>query len=406
MIIDSLKLGLKNLRQRGLRSWLTMIGIFIGVATIVALLSLGQGMKDAITGQFSSIGAETITVQAAGGGFGPPGSYVASLITQDDLDEIKKVRGVENAFGRMIESVRVKVDGEQDFGYIVSLPQDNAELKLALTLPTSLDVESGRQLTATDSCKLMIGNNLATKDQLVRKLRLRDKIQINNKDFDIVGILEKTGNPQLDSTLFAPEDCVREVTGVKEKYSLIVAKAESNQDVNDVVANIEKALRKSRHVEEGREDFSVQSSQATLESINSILDAVNWFLVGIAFISIIVGLVGITNTMYTSVLERNKEIGIMKAVGARNSSILTIFLVESGLLGMAGGAIGIGIGLGLSSLVAFMAQASGFELLQANYSPVLIIGALLFSFIFGSLSGVFPAKQAAELPPVEALRRG
>jgi putative ABC transport system permease protein len=395
---------MENLRQRSLRSWLTMIGIFIGIAAVVALISLGQGMKVAISAQFVGLGADTITVQAAGGGFGPPGSYQASLITDDDLRAIKRTQGIDAAFGRLIEAVSVKVDDNQYFGYLVSLPEEMEDYRLSLVVPTKLETDKGRMVVPGDGNRLVIGNDLSTKDRYGKRLRVGDKITVQDTDFEVVGVLKKTGNPQYDGTLFASEDAVREVTGEPEKLGIILAKADTGVSVDAAVANIEKELRREREVEKGEEDFSVESSQDILKSLNKILGAVQAVLIGIAAISLLVGGVGITNTMYTAVLERTKEIGVMKAIGARNSDVLTIFLIESGLLGMAGGAIGVAIGMGLAFMVqAIAAQVWGTALIEAHFSFLLIFGSLAFSFIVGAIAGLTPARQAAKMHPVEAL---
>lgn len=407
MLLDYLKLGIANIGQRRLRSWLTMIGIFIGVALVVALLSLGQGMQDAIVGQFSSLGADTLTVQAAGGGFGPPGSYQSVSIGEDDLKVIKRTPGVESGFGRLIESVRTEVNDQIDFGYLVSLPNDPKDLALATTIPTKLEMETGRMLKSSDTSKVILGNSLSTKDVLGKKLLVGDRVSINGKNFDVVGVLEKTGNPQLDIVMWATEDAVKDVTGVGDKYGLIVAKIESGEDVNVVKERVEKALRKERDVELGKEDFIVESSQEVIDSLNSVIGAVKWFLVGIAFISLLVGSVGITNTMYTAVMERTREIGIMKAIGATNANVLTLFLIESGFIGMMGGLIGIALGAGLALGVAALAQASlGSTLIQAHLSFALLFSALAGSFLVGSVAGLTPAMQAAKMKPVEALQYG
>ncbi|MEK6820731.1 MAG: FtsX-like permease family protein, partial [Nanoarchaeota archaeon] len=163
--------------------------------------------------------------------------------------------------------------------------------------------------------------------------------------------------------------------------------------------------RKERGEKEGQETFSVQTSSQLLESFNSIFAVVQAVFVGIAAISLIVGGIGIMNTMYTAVLERTKEIGTMKAVGAKNSDILLIFLFESGLLGLVGGAIGIGLGIGIGKAVEIIAQQQlGTPFLRASFSLTLILGALLFSFVVGSVSGVLPALQASRLKPADALR--
>ncbi|MBN1275780.1 ABC transporter permease [Candidatus Woesearchaeota archaeon] len=406
MLADYFRQGVKNLTQKRLRSILTMIGIFIGVALVVALLSLGQGMQNAIVGQFSNIGAETITVQAAGGGYGPPGSYQSVTIDEEDLKVIKRTPGVEEAFGRTINIGSVTVKGNEEYGYYVSMPEDKGEYDLALTIPTKLAVEKGRLIKPGDSGKIMIGNNIATKDVFGKKLKVGDKIEIGGERFDIVGLLEKTGNPQLDIVFWMMEGDAEDLTG-KDNYGLIVVRTEKGKDLDAVKAAIEKALRKSRDVELGKEDFVVTTSQDTIDALNSVLGAVKWFLIGIASISIAVGAVGITNTMYTSVLERTREIGIMKAIGARNSDVLLLFLIESGLLGVVGGIIGIAIGLGLSFTVQAIAQQTlGGDIIKAHISFWLLFGAILGSFILGSAAGVTPARQASRMKPVEALRYG
>lgn len=406
MLIDYFRQGVQNLTQRSLRSILTMVGIFIGVALVVALLSLGQGMQDAITGQFSDLGSETLTVQAAGGGFGPPGTFQSVTIDDDDVRVIKRTPGVKEAFGRMIESGQVTVGDTTEYGYYSTIADRKGEYDLSITIPNKLEVEEGRLLKPGDTTKIVVGNTLATRDVFGRKLRIGDKVDIDDKTFDVIGILEKTGNPQLDIVMWMMLDQAKDLSG-KDNYGIIAVRVEKGADPVIVKERVEKALRKSRDVELGKEDFVVTTAQETIDALNSILGAVKWFLIGIASISILVGSVGITNTMYTAVLERTKEIGIMKAIGAKNSDVLTIFLIESGLLGVLGGAIGIAIGLGLAFTVQVIAeQALGTQLIQANVSFSMLFFSVVGSFLVGSIAGLTPARQAAKMKPVEALSRG
>lgn len=384
-----------------------MIGIFIGVALVVGLISLGQGMQNAIIGQFSSLGTNTITVQAAGGGFGPPGTMQSITIGQSDLHVIQKVAGVDEAFGRLIEPVTVETKKKKSFGYMASIPNVASERQLSLTIPFEFTIEEGRMLGRDEKSGVIIGNKLSTGDSYGDPLRVGDKLMLNGKSFDVVGVLEKTGNPQFDTVFWLNEDVVRTLIGDDEKFGLIVARVEDGKDVDAVKEAIAKDLRKKRDVKLGREDFSVETAQETIDSLNSILGAVKAVLIGIATISLLVGGVGITNTMYTSVLERTREIGIMKAIGATNNDILSIFLIESGMLGLAGGLIGIAIGLGLAFLVQFVSSAGGgAALIEAYVSFGLIFGALAFSFVVGAIAGVTPARQASKMKPVEALSRG
>jgi putative ABC transport system permease protein len=170
--------------------------------------------------------------------------------------------------------------------------------------------------------------------------------------------------------------------------------------------DISKLLRKERNVKVGEEDFTVQTPQKTLETLKSTLFAIQLFVIIIAMISLLVGGIGIMNTMYTAVLERSKEIGIMKSIGARNSTIFVIFFIESGLLGMVGGIIGILLGLAFAYGLAFIGRvALGSELIQATISVWLLVGALAFSFILGTFFGVLPAYNASRLNPVDSLRK-
>ncbi|MFP4524472.1 MAG: ABC transporter permease [Candidatus Woesearchaeota archaeon] len=407
MLEDFFRQGVKNLTNRRLRSWLTMIGIFIGVALVVSLLSLGQGMQDAIVGQFSDLGADTITIQAAGGGYGPPGTYQSVKVTEDDLEVVKRTDGVEEAFGRIIGSVKVEIDDKDEYGYVSTVAEDSREYEMSVTTPDDLSAGQGRLIEPGDRYEAVVGYRLGHEALYGRDLEVGDDILINEQDFEIVGVLEKTGNPQLDSITWLMEDAGREVTGTDEAYGLIVAKLERGMDPNVAKERLLEELRDSRDVKEGKEDFTVTTAQETIESLNSILGAVKWFLIGIAAISLLVGGVGITNTMYTSVLERTREIGIMKAIGAKNEDVLTLFLIESGLLGLVGGLIGIALGLGFAFATAAIArQALGADIIRAHVSFGLLAGAMLGSFLVGSIAGLTPARQASRMKPVEALQYG
>jgi putative ABC transport system permease protein len=192
--------------------------------------------------------------------------------------------------------------------------------------------------------------------------------------------------------------------GVGE-YDYIIARMERGEDPTLMAARIKESLRRLRNVKEGEEDFSVQTTDDLRESFDAILSIIQVVLTGIALISLVVGAVGITNTMYTAVLERTKEIGIMKAVGARNEDILKIFLIESGLLGLMGGLVGVALGLGISYLASVIAaQALGSAIIKFVAPWWLIVGALVFGFVIGAAAGYLPARQAANMRPVDSLR--
>jgi putative ABC transport system permease protein len=197
----------------------------------------------------------------------------------------------------------------------------------------------------------------------------------------------------------------REIFGIPERVDYIMVQVDEGEDVLEVASRTEERLRKSRGQTEKTQDFSISTPEELLESFGNILNIITAFLAGIAAISLIVGGVGIANTMYTSVIERTKEIGIMKAIGARNSDVLWIFLIEAGLLGLVGGIIGVVLGAGLSWTIAFVAtQTLGTSLFQAAYPIWLIISCMMFGFLVGAVSGALPALQASKINVVDALR--
>jgi putative ABC transport system permease protein len=399
---DYFVLAFNNLRRRKLRAWLTMLGIFIGIAAVVALISLGQGLEDAVTAQFESLGSDKIIIEERGVQ-GPPGSGTSksTKLTSEDLEEIKNVRGVLGAAGVIFKTGKLEYKDEIDFVFIWGMPQNSNEKKYV----SFFDVEQGRDLKEGDGKKVVVGVRYIEGKVFEKELSLGDKINIEGEEFEIVGVFERIGNPFDDSAIMMTKDMMKELYGIDDEESVIYAQVENIDEIDKVKEDIERALRKLRNEDEGKETFQVTTSEQFLQSFSNILGIVQAVLVGIAAISLFVGGIGIMNTMYTSVLERTKEIGIMKAIGAKNKDILLIFLFEAGLLGMVGGIIGVIIGIGLSKTAEYFATLYlGTNLLQASTDHVLIIGALVFSFVIGVISGVLPALQASRLRPVDALR--
>lgn len=400
MISDYFSLALGSLRKRFLRTLLTMIGIFIGIAAVVSLISLGQGMQSAINAQFASVGTDKVLIQGASAGFGPPGQNTAGSVTEDDLNLVEDVSGVKLAAGRLFQSVNAEYSGQTKIVFGVSLPERDDRREL-IAESMNLEIAEGREPKSGDSGKILVGNAYAD-EFFTKEVRIGSKIMINDKKFEVVGIAEKSG--RFDDMIFMNEEDLREILGEEDKFNIIVAQTDPGADTDDVSEKISKKMRRDRNQKEGFEDFTVETSQELIDSVNLILGVLQAIFIGIAAISLLVGGIGIMNTMYTAVLERTREIGIMKAVGARNGDILMLFLVESGILGLTGGGIGVLIGMGLSKLVELASRQAIGGLIQAHFPITLIIGALAFSFLVGTISGLFPAIQASKLQPVEAFR--
>jgi len=401
---DYFKFAISNLKNRKIRSWLTMIGIFIGIAAVVALIGLGEGLRETINSQFGFLGADILSVTATGG-FGPPGTGVLDPLSDKELNEIRRVPGVEGVGGRILESGKIVFNRQVGFGFAASMP-DGKDRNVMEHL-MNLEAGKGRLLEDGDSGVVLLGSAFAEKDNgFGKSIGPGSKIEINDQEFKVIGILEKKGNFQIDGGVFLNEDDLRTlVDRPEDEYDIIAVQIGENADIDKIQADIEKDLRKVRGVKEGEEDFSVETPASILESVNSVLLGIQIFVYIIAGISLLIGGIGIMNTMYTSVVERTKEIGIMKSIGAKNSTIFILFFIESGFLGTIGGIIGAILGASIGIGIAFVGQlVLGSDLISAQISPALIIGALLFSFILGSFFGTFPAIQASKLNPVDALR--
>jgi putative ABC transport system permease protein len=405
MLKDFFFISWGSMKKRKLRSWLTLLGIFIGIAAVVSLISLGEGLRTAITGQFASLSADTLIIQNAETGFGPPGSTAIKKLNSHDLKIIESVNGVKQVIPRLLRVVKLEYNKALSFSYLASMPEDKEKLNFIYE-NLNVKAESGRVLSLTDKEKVLLGYDIANSEAYGKKIKVGNKIKIQGKEFEVVGILEKASTFQINQVVLILESEMKDLLNIpKEETDFIVARAESKDIVEKVAEDIKKNLRKDRGEKKGEEDFTVQTPLQALGAVNTILNIINIVVIGIAAISLLIGGIGIANTMYTSVLERKKEIGTMKAVGAKNSDILKIFVIESGLFGLIGGITGAGFGFFLSYLVSSAANSYfGQDILVFNISWMLLIGAILFSFLIGILAGLIPSYQASKLKPVEALR--
>lgn len=405
MIGDFLKYATHNLASRGLRTWLTMLGIFVGIAAVVALISLGQGLNNYINSEFEKIGVSRILIVPGGGGFRAfqPGISSAKLVDHD-VDVVLGARGVDSGIGISRKVVNAEYKGETKTAFVMATNFDQQSVSYMRQIDY-LRVDEGRFLTTSDKYNAVIGKPLAN-DTFKKEIKKGDKITVDGTVFTVVGITPKSGNPQQDQKILIPLDTYRLMYPETDKeVDMINVKAKEGLNVSEVAENIKVKLRRDHGLKEGEEDFTVQTAEQLMQTFMTIIGVVQTVLTGIAAISLIVGGLGIMTTMYTSVLERTSQIGIMKAVGAKNSDIMVLFLIEAGLLGLIGGLIGVVIGLTISFSVAYVAQTFyGIELLQASADPLLIIGALSFSFFVGCVSGLLPARNAANMKPVDAIR--
>lgn len=398
MFREFFNLSYRNIRHRGRRSWLTVIGVFIGIAAVVALVSLSQGLQNSVEDEFQSIGSNKLFVNP---GQSAQSSGGSRKLVEEDLNAFMNTRGVDEAAGALFRTTRISYDNEQVFAVVLGMPTDQKEI---VETSWAIEIDKGRNIRPTDTSNIVIGSSIAgsTFDE---DPGLRSQLSISGEEFRVVGIMKPTGDPSIDGSVVMPIPRSREVLETDEDtYDWIFARIQSGFQADEVKDNVEDSLRQSRDVEEGNEDFTVSTSEDLIQSFQSILGVVRGVVIGIASISLLVGAVGIMNTMYTSVTERTREIGVMKAIGATKRQILTIFLMESGIIGLFGGLLGLLAGLGLSKLASMAATNFAEIPINPYVSVELVAGALGFAFVLGMISGVLPAVKASNLEPAEALR--
>ena len=392
MLRDYFLMAINSIRHRKLRAWLTVIGIIIGVAAIISLLTVSRSLESTIESQFEQFGANRIIISPKG--FQGPGTSSEGLTT-NDLKTVKQISGFKYVIPGLFVSTEVKYKDEVGFTLISGIPAENFE---EFFLDSGVEIKEGRFIEKGDRFEAVVGSRVV-EDMFDSPLKLGSKIEVKGKEFRIVGILKEIGNSQDDNQINIPLETAREIFNKTDDVDAIIAQVKSPDDIPTLQEKIEKEL------EEERDDTNFQVVTATqiLEQINEILGIIQFVLIGIAAISLVVGGIGIMNSMYTSVLERTKDIGIMKAIGAKNLDIFEIFLIESGLIGLVGGLFGTALGSLVAVIIGEFSKNAGF-LLNITIEPLVLAFGLLFSFVAGIISGVLPAMQAARLKPADALR--
>ena len=402
--------ALDSLYGNKLRSMLTVLGIVIGVAAVIAMLSIGRGAQASITSQIESIGTNLIYVSpgstSEGGVQSAAGS--AGTLTLDDaealagLPDVVAVASVTNSF------VQVVYQGQ------------NVNTRLMGVTPgyetvSSLTLEDGEFISESDqdgrSLVVVLGSSVAENLFGGTGGVVGQKVRLNGQPYKVIGVLASkggTGFMNQDDQVFIPLSTAlnRLVGGSRFRGSSVISqitvKAASADVVDQVVNDVTLLMRERHETIEGADDFTVSSQQAALDAATEVADTLTIFLGGIAGISLAVGGIGIMNIMLTTVTERTHEIGLRKAIGAKRSDILLQFLVESTVLSLSGGLIGVAFGWGIARLMGQI-QLGG-----SSISPVVgldsVLLAAFFSMAVGLFFGIYPATRAARLQPVEALR--
>jgi putative ABC transport system permease protein len=389
-----------------LRSWLTIIGIVIGVGSVIGIISLGDSMQANVQSKLAEMDLTKISItpgysKASSNMPGPPGmggsSSTDATLTDKDMRALQGLDSIQYKEGEISGSEKVKY-----LGQTATLSITGADPQVWKYM-TTLKTTSGRLLEPADKSVAVIGSKVAN-EIFDHNIGINQVITINNKSVRVVGILKEEGMGGDDSKIYMPIDgAVDLITDAKKDvYDSITVKAKSEDQVDGLLEDIKKRLMISRHINQEKDrDFTLSASKSMASSVTSMTSTMTLFLGAIAAVSLLVGAVGIANTMFTSVLEKTKEIGTMKAIGAKNRDILMIFLFNSGMVGLVGGILGVMLGAivsaGLQSMMGSMTAGGGLSI-------ALMVEGLLLAVSIGVISGVVPAYRASKLKPVDALR--
>ncbi|MBD3155107.1 MAG: FtsX-like permease family protein [Candidatus Aenigmarchaeota archaeon] len=377
-----LDMALRNVFRQKARTALTVLGVMIGIAAVVALGSLSEGLRVQITKNLEQAsGIVTVTEKSDQGLFV---GMTSSELSQETVDEIMSIDGVRDATPVVYE-VGYLDDESLGFGQPTLFESGVNPEDIELFTTEGAILDEGEVLEEGDTDYAMIGYTIS--EDL--DLEVGDIVTVEERDFIIKGVYEEFGDPGLDSGIIIPIEIAQELFE-RDTYSAVIIYPEDLDEVETLANDIEDSI----------DGVSAFTTAEFAKQIQGIVDQIGFFTIGIAAISAIVGGLGVMNTMIMSVMERRREIGVLKAIGATNSYVLRMILIESAIISLIGGLIGLGIGYLGSNALSFLTggQAEGIVTIR------LAVYSLVFALFLGIVGGLYPANRASKLSPVEALK--
>ncbi len=396
-----LKVGLKAIARNKLRSTLTALGIIIGVACVIAMIAVGQGSQASIQAQISSLGTNFLMIFP--GVATQSGARIftgQSTITDDDVDAVRAECPSVAYVTPVSRSAAQIVNGNLNWGTSVQ------GVGVEWPFVRSWNVEKGAFFSDSDvraAAKVCILGSTVANALFEGQDPIGQMVRIKNFPFRVVGVLETKGGNTMgqdqDDTVIAPYTTVMRLLKKTMKIDMFMASATSRAAVDEAQKEIEALLRQRHRLQPGQDsDFMIRSQQEIAQTADETSRTLSVLLASAASISLLVGGIGIMNIMLVSVTERTREIGVRMAIGAKGRDILTQFLIEALTLSVAGGAIGIALGMGASRVLAWKARW------PILLSPAAVVLAFGFSAAIGIFFGFYPARKASRLDPIEALR--
>lgn len=395
---DKFLLAFRSIRERKARSILTVLGIAVGIAAIVSLMSVGYGMEHAITGELTGM-ADMISVMP--GKITGGHTYVEmGGFTDRDVKDLQRISGIKDISAMTYDSVEVEYRNERKPTFV--LGGDTKDLESFYVEPVGL--KEGRWLRENDYKGCVIGDLVAT-DFFDDVIHVNDKLVLNGDKFVVVGVFEKGGmlySTDVDRNIFLTLRAAKNVLQT-DAIKYIIVRVYEIDEAEEIAEEIEEVINDNH----GLDDFATaMAMDSMLEQIGVIFNIIRGVLAGIAAIALVVASIGIMNTMLMSVMERTHEIGVMKAIGAKSSDVLALFLLESSIVSLVGGVTGCVVGVIVAKVLSFLGSAaSGLEI-AAIVKPEVLLGGIAVAVIVGVLSGFYPARKASRMSPVEAVRYG
>jgi len=397
--IEIFKVALEAILSNKVRSGLTMLGVIIGVLAVILLVSIGEGAQVYITKELTGMGTNLLIITpgktSTSGGFHPPSAGTVRKLTYDDSQALKRRAWLlSEAVPMVFGTGRIKYQNMGRDTMIIGTTPEFQSIR-------NLFVGIGSYVTQGDvdsKAKVVVLGTKVKEELFGQENALGKAVTLSDARYRVVGVMQKRGTSlgmDLDDIVFIPVTSGQELFDTDGLFE-IIASTLRTEDVDGAIAQIKEVLIK-RHAH--KEDFTVQSQGAMLQTMNTILNVLTAVLGGIAGISLLVGGIGIMNIMLVSVRERTREIGIRKAIGARNSDIMAQFLIEAITLSGVGGVIGIILGVGIALLIPLFVTV-----LPTSVSLWSIVMAFSFSMAVGVFFGVYPARKASLQDPITALR--
>jgi putative ABC transport system permease protein len=395
---DNLLFSFRNIKERRARSILTIVGIAIGIAAIVSLMGLGQGMEESVTGQLSMM-ADMITVMPGGYQYGQHGEV--EPFTEEDIRDIEHIDGVEAVAPMISGQGIVEYRGERIPIPVQGVDERMEEVMHIEEFEGIVEIEEGRDLKWNDRGKCVLGNRVA-KRYFEDEIGVNDRISINGENLRVIGIYGPAGGGlygSVDTTINLPMRDAEDILE-KEGYTMLQVRIADIDMGEEIAKEIEETINDNHNLEFA---FALPMT-SSIEQLKGLFSMISGVLIGIAAIALLVAAIGIINTMLMSVMERTHEIGVMKAIGAKSSDILSLFLIETGMISIIGGVSGCIIGIfGAYVICAMISMMAGMDI-----SPIITLNSIIIGLIVaigvGILSGLYPARRASKMSPLEALR--